>query len=268
VTAAPTAVPLPTVASDQVIKAGTLTVCSDTSYPPQEYLDANQKPVGADIDMINAIGQKLGLTVVIKSTDFNAIIPALTSGTCDIIISAQTITADRQKQVDMVPYFQAGQSFVVVKGNPENIQTVDDLCGKTVAAEDGTVEAMHITGTGDYKAADGLSQQCVAKGKKAITLKTFTADTDALLALQAGTVAAHFTDEPVAGYEVVNGQGKFEMVKDLNLERGPEGISVGKNHTGLRDAIVATLNAMMKDGSYLQVLTKWGIQSGAVTSAN
>ena len=268
VTAAPTAVPLPTVASDQIIKAGTLTVCSDTSYPPQEYLDANQKPVGADIDMINAIGQKLGLTVVIKSTDFNAIIPALTSGTCDIIISAQTITADRQKQVDMVPYFQAGQSFVVVKGNPENIQTVDDLCGKTVAAEDGTVEAMHITGTGDYKAADGLSQQCVAKGKKAITLKTFTADTDALLALQAGTVSAHFTDEPVAGYEVVNGQGKFEMVKDLNLERGPEGISVGKNHTGLRDAIVATLNAMMKDGSYLQVLTKWGIQSGAVTSAN
>jgi polar amino acid transport system substrate-binding protein len=245
-----------------------LTVCSDTSYPPQEFLDASQKPTGADIDLINAVGQKLGLTVVIKTTDFNAIIPALTSGTCDIIISAQTITADRQKQVDMIPYFQAGQSFVVLKGNPENIKTVDDLCGKAVAAEDGTVEAMHINGTGDYKPADGLSQQCVARGKKAITLKTYTADTDALLALQAGTVAAHFTDEPVAGYEVVNGGGKFEMVPDLNLERGPEGISVGKNHTGLRDAIKATLNAMIADGSYMTILTKWGIQSGAVTSAN
>ena len=77
-----------------------------------------------------------------------------------------------------------------------------------------------------------------------------------------------FTDEPVAGYEVVNGQGKFEMVPDLNLERGPEGISVGKNHTGLSGAIKATLTAMMADGSYLQVLTKWGIQSGAVTSVN
>jgi polar amino acid transport system substrate-binding protein len=265
---APSAAALPTVPASDLIKAGTLTVCSDTSYPPQEYLDASQKPIGADIDLISAVGQKLGLTVVIKSTDFNAIIPALTSGTCDIIISAQTITTDRQAQVDMVPYFQAGQSFVVLKGNPESIKTVDDLCGKTVAAEDGTVEAMHINGTGDYKAADGLSQQCVAKGKKAITLKTFTADTDALLALQAGTVSAHFTDEPVAGYEVVNGGGKFEMVPDLNLERGPEGISVGKNHNGLRDAIKATLNGMIADGSYMQILTKWGIQSGAVTSAN
>jgi polar amino acid transport system substrate-binding protein len=265
---APTAAAVPTVAADQLITAGTLTVCSDTSYPPQEYLDADKKPVGADIDLINAIGAKLGLKVVVKTTDFNAIIAALTSGSCDVIISAQTITADRQKQVDMVPYFQAGQSFVVVKGNPENIKTVDDLCGKTVAAEDGTVEAMHISGTGDYAAADGLSQQCVAKGKAAITLKTFTADTDALLALQAGTVAAHFTDEPVAGYEVVNGQGKFEMVPDLNLERGPEGISVGKNHTGLRDAIKAALEAMIADGSYLKILTTWGIQSGAVTSTN
>ncbi len=263
---APTAAPLPTVPATDLIAAGTLTVCSDTSYPPQESLDASQKPVGSDIDLINAIGKRLGLTVVVKSTNFNAIIPALTGGTCDIIVSAQTITADRQKQVAMIPYFQAGQEFVVLTGNPDNIVTVDDLCGKAVAAEDGTVEAMHISGTGDYAAADGLSQQCVAKGKKPITLKTFTADTQALLALQANTVAAHFTDEPVAGFEVANGQGKFAVVPNLNLERAPEGISVGLNHTGLQASIKAALDAMLADGTYLQILTKWGIQSGAVTS--
>lgn len=265
-TPSPTPVPLPTVAASDLITAGTLTVCSDTSYPPQETLDSNNKPVGSDIDLINAVGQRLGLTVVIKPTNFNSIIPALTGGTCDVIVSAQTITAERQNQVDMIPYFAAGQSFVVLKGNPDNIKSVDDLCGKAVAAEDGTVEAMHINGTGDYKAADGLSEQCVAKGKQAITLKTFTDDTQALLALQAGTVAAHFTDEPVAGYEVVNGQGNFEMVSGITLERGAEGISVGKNHTGLRDAVRAALDQMIADGSYLQILTKWGVQSGAVTS--
>jgi polar amino acid transport system substrate-binding protein len=257
---------LPTVPSNQLIKAGTLTVCSDTSYPPQESLDANQKPVGSDIDLANEIGKRLGLTVVVKTTNFNAIIPALTGGTCDVIVSAQTITADRQTQVDMIPYFAAGQSFVVLKGNPDNLKTVDDLCGKAVAAEDGTVEAMHISGTGDYKPADGLSQQCVAKGLKAITLKTFTADTQALLALQAGTVVAHFTDEPVAGYEVVNGQGNFEMVSGITLERGPEGISVAKSNTGLRDAVRASLDSMIADGTYLKILTTWGVQSGAVTS--
>lgn len=263
-----TPAPIPTVAADQLIKAGTLTICSDTSYPPQEFLDANQKPTGADIDLINAIGAKLGLTVVVKPTNFDSIIPALTGGSCDAIISAQTITAERQKQVAMIPYFSAGQSFVVQAGNPDNIKTVDDLCGKAVAAETGTVEAMHVSGTGDYKPADGLSQQCVAKGKPAITLKTFTADTQALLALQAGTVAAHFTDEPVAGYEVANGGGKFELVAGLSLEKAPEGISVGLNHTGLQASIKAALDAMIADGSYLQILTKWGIESGAVTSTN
>jgi polar amino acid transport system substrate-binding protein len=257
---------LPTVAASDLITAGTLTVCSDTSYPPQEYLDANQKPVGSDIDLINAIGAKLGLTVVIKPTNFDSIIPALTGGSCDIIISAQTITTDRQAQVDMIPYFQAGQSFVVLKGNPENINAVTDLCGKAVAAESGTVEADHVAGTGDYKTAGGLSQQCTAAGKAPITLKTFTADTQALLALQAGTVAAHFTDEPVAGYEVANGNGAYEVVSGMTLERAPEGISVGKNHTSLSTAIKAALNAMIADGSYLKILTKWGIQSGAVTS--
>lgn len=258
---------IPTVPASDLITPGTLTVCSDTSYPPQEFLDKNQKPIGSDIDLIDAIGQKLGLTVVVKPTNFNSIIPALLGGTCDVIVSAQTITPARQAQVDMVPYFAAGQEFVVLAGNPDKIATTDDLCGKAVAAESGTVEADNIAGTGDYQGA-GLSKKCTDAGKPAITLKTFTADTQALLALQAGTVVAHFTDEPVAGYEVANGGGKFEVVPNLDLERAPEGISVGKNHTGLRDAITATLNAMIADGSYIQILTKWGIQSGAVTSAN
>ena len=58
---------------------------------------------------------------MVKTTDFDTIIPALDGGSCDIIISAQTITAERQEQVDMIPYFAAGQSFVVLKGNPSNI---------------------------------------------------------------------------------------------------------------------------------------------------
>jgi polar amino acid transport system substrate-binding protein len=266
--ASPTAAPLPVVPATDLITAGTLTVCSDTSYPPQENLDSNNQPVGADIDLIKAVGAKLSLTVVIKPTNFNSIIPALTGGTCDIIVSAQTITADRQAQVDMIPYFQAGQEFVVLTGNPENIAATTDLCGKAVAAESGTVEADHIGGTGGYKTSGGLTQACVAAGKQPITLKTFTADTQALLALQANTVVAHFTDEPVAGYEVAHGNGAYAVVPNLDLEKAPEGISVGKNHTGLRDAIAATLNAMIADGSYLQILTTWGIQSGAVTSAN
>ena len=255
--------------SNQLVKAGTLTVCSDTSYPPQESLDANTSvAVGSDIDLAAEIAKRLGLTLSVKSVVFDAIIPALTGGSCDIIISAQTINAVRQQQVDMIPYFAAGQSFVVLAANPANIKTVDDLCGKTVAAEKGTVEAGHVTGGTDtgYDNSTALSPICVAKGLKPITLKVFDKDTDALLALHANTVVAHFTDEPVAGYEVAQGNGAFIVVPNLTLERAPEGVSVTKNHPELRDAVKAALQQMMDDGAYTQILTKWGIQSGGITS--
>lgn len=257
-----------TAPADQLIKAGTLTVCSDTSYPPQESLDENNKAVGSDIDLITAIAARMGLTVEVKTTDFNTIIPALTGGTCDVIVSAQTITDERKAQVDMIPYFAAGQSFVVLKGNPSNIKTEDDLCGKTISAQTGTIEADHVTGEGSgYDKTTGLSPKCVAGGKPAITLKTYTKDTDALQALQSGIVVAHFTDEPVAGNEVAKGNGAFELAP-LSLEKGAEGISVAKNHTGLRDVIKTVLVGMIDDGSYLEILKKWGVESGAIKSSD
>lgn len=264
--ASPTAAPLPTVPAAQLIKAGTLTVCSDTGYPPQESLDKDKKAIGSDIDLAAEIAKRLGLQLAVKTTVFDTIIPALTGGSCDIIVSAQTITDARKQAVDMIPYFAAGQSFVVLAGNPSNINAVTDMCGKAVAAEKGTVEADHIAGTGDYTAATSLNAQCKAAGKSNITLKVFAADTDALLALQAGTVVAHFTDEPVAGYEVVNGNGAFAMLPSLTVERGAEGISVTKNHPELKVAVTAALQQMIDDGAYLTILKKWGVQSGAVTS--
>jgi polar amino acid transport system substrate-binding protein len=266
-TPAPTAAALPAAPAGDLIKAGTLTVCSDTSYPPQETLDTSNKAIGSDIDLITEVAKRLNLTLSVKSTVFDSIVPALTGGTCDVSISAQTINADRQLKVDMIPYFSAGQSFVVQKGNPAAINTLDDLCGKTVAAEKGTVEADHITGgASGYDNTTALSPLCTSKGKKPITLKVFDADTAALLALQSGTVQAHFTDEPVANYEVTNGKGKFEVASALTLEKAAEGICVTKNHTGLRDAVKAAVQQMMDDGTYLQILTKWNVQSGALTS--
>jgi polar amino acid transport system substrate-binding protein len=257
------------VPADQLIKAGTLTVCSDTSYPPQESLDSSNAAVGSDIDLAKELASRLGLTLSVKSTTFDSIIPALQGGSCDIIISAQTITAERQAAVDMIPYFAAGQSFVVAKGNPSNIQSIDDLCGKAVAAEKGTIEADHIAGTGSgYDSTSSLDANCKAKSKPDITLQVFDADTNALAALTAGTVVAHFTDEPVAGYEVANGGGKYEEVSAMTLERGAEGISVLKSKSTLRDAVKTALLAMISDGKYMQILTTWGVQSGAITATD
>jgi len=263
--ASSSAAALPTVPGDQLDFAGKLVICSDIPYPPQEFFDDSGNPIGSDIEIGQEIAKRLGLTAEIQNSVFDTIIAAVNGGKCDIIISAQNITSDRVKQVDMIPFYQAGQSFVVAKGNPSNIKTQDDLCGKAIAAETGTTEVDYLQGTGDYKGS-GLSKACTDKGKAAINIKQFQKDSDALLALQSGQVDAYFADSPVAGYYTVQKPDQFEL-SGLTLGVALEGISVPKTKTGLRDAVQAALVSMIDDGTYLTILKKYGDDPGAITSA-
>lgn len=250
---------------------GHLLICSDIPYPPQEMFDANGNPDGLDIDIGKEIGKRLGLQVQIVNSVFDTIIAAVTSGKCDIIISAQNITVDRQKQVSMIPYFQAGQSFVALKGNPDNINGPMDLCGKSAAAESGTTEADYLQGTGDYK-DKGITQACVAAGKPAVNVVVTQKDTDALQQLEAGKVVIYSTDSPVAAYYTIQHPDQFQVVGQV-LEPIQEGISVPCGQEDCTNAPLSpvgqavhdTLKAMMSDGTYQKILQKWDLANGAVT---
>ncbi len=256
--------PIATVPSDQLLFPDKLVICSDIPYPPQEYFDDNGNPIGSDIEIGQEIAKRLGLTPQVQNSVFDTIIAALQGGKCDVIISAQNITADRVKQVDMIPFFQAGQAFVVAKGNPKGIKTADDICGKTIAAETGTTEADYVNGSGDYK-GQGLSAACTTKGKGAITLKTFSKDSDALLALQSGQVDAYFADSPVAGYYTVQKPDLFEL-SGVTLDVALEGISVLPDHKALEQAVQQALTSMIDDGTYATILKKYGVESGGVSA--
>lgn len=271
-TAAPTAVAaLP---DGAVVQKGKLLICTDFPYPPQEFFDDSGNPAGLDVEIGTEIGNRLGLQATFVNSVFDTIIAAVTSGKCDIIISAQNITADRQKQVSMIPYFQAGQSMVAAKGNPQNINGPMDLCGLSAAAESGTTEADYLQGTGDYK-DKGLTQECAKAGKKPITVVVTQKDTDALQQLQAGKVAVYFADSPVAAYYTVQHPDQFQLVGQV-LEPATEGISVpcgqadctGAALTPLGQAVQAALKSMMSDGSYANILKKWNLDSGAVQASN
>ena len=269
--ASPTAAPSPTavatVPDGQLIFAGKLVVCSDIPYPPLEFFDDQGNPIGSDIDIATEIAKRLGLTVEIQNSVFDTIIAAVTGGKCDIIVSDQNITTERLAQVDMIPYFQAGQSFVVAKGNPKAINTTDDLCGKSVAAETGTTEVHYLNGTGDYK-GQGLSKACTDKGLAAIDAKEFPKDTDSLAALLGGQVDVYFADTPPAAYYTIQHPDQFELSPIPPLEPIKAGISVAKDKTGLRDAVKAALLSMIDDGTYMTILTKYGVEAGALQASD
>src|SRR6202171_2880596 len=108
--------------------AGTLTVGSDVSYPPQEFFPVGSTTAtGCDIDLGKALAAAMGLKYEVVNTPSDGIIPAHNSKKFDIMISAMTITADRSAAVDFIPYFVAGESFVVAKKATITPTKLDDL---------------------------------------------------------------------------------------------------------------------------------------------
>lgn len=268
--AAPSVAVVATIPPDLLEFQGKLSICSDLPYPPQEYFDANGNPIGSDIEIGEGIAARLGLTAEVVNSVFDTIIPALTGGKCDIILSAQNINSDRLSQVDMIPYFQAGQAFLVQKGNPANLQTTNDLCGKTIAVENGTTMLDYLGGTGSYKKSGSLKETCKQANLAAPVPQPYQKDSDALAALQAGTADAYFADLPVViGYAQAQ-PDQFEVAPVPQIAPALEGISVAKSdqagqHTPIYDAVKAALLAMMSDGSYQAILEKYGVQQGAIT---
>ena len=266
--------PVAQVPAADLAQKGHLLICTDFPYPPQEMFDESGNPAGMDIEIGTEIANRLGLKVQFVNSVFDSIILAVTGGKCDIIISAMNITADRSKQISQIPYFQAGQSFVTLKGNPSNINTPMDLCGKSAAAESGTTEADYLQGTGDY-AGKGLTQACVAAGKQPINVIVAAKDTDALQQLQAGKVVVYSADSPVAAYYTVQHPDTFALAAGGQvLEPALEGIGVPCGSatdcttaplSAIGAAVKTALQSMIADGTYLKILTKWNLATGAVT---
>jgi polar amino acid transport system substrate-binding protein len=250
---------------DELLFSGKLVICSDLPYPPQEYFDADGNPIGSDIEIGEGIAARLGLTAQVENSVFDTIIPALTGGKCDVIISAQNINPDRLSQVDMIPYFQAGQAFLVQAGNPMNIQTTQDLCGKKIAVESGTTMLDYVGGTGQF-ATNGLPSVCTAANAAAPEPQPYGKDSDALAALQAGAADAYMADLPVViGYAAAQPE-QFAVAPVPQIAPALEGISVAKTTPGLQAAVQAALLAMIADGSYQSILAKYGVDSGAITA--
>ena len=233
-------------------KGGTLKVATDASYAPNEFFASDNKTIqGMDVDLGVAIGKDLGLTFEFTNVSFDSIITSLGSR-YDLGMSSFTDNKDREKVVDMVDYFSAGTSFMVKKGSSLNPSTVADLCGKTAAVEKGTTQLDDVT----------------AQAKKCkLTVLPFPDQNGANLALSSGRADVVLADSPVNAYAAKQSNGQFEIVGQV-YGTAPYGIAVPKDsaHAGLAEAISMALADLAQKGTYQQILQKWGVQAGAVTT--
>ncbi len=171
-------------------------------------------------------------------------------------MSSFTDTKEREGAVDFVTYFSAGSSLMVKAGNPEGLKPNDlSLCGKTLAVEKGTVqESTDIP-------AD--TKTCTSAGTPAVKGLSFDDQNGANLALSSGRADGVLADSPVAAYAAKQSDGKF-VISGQPYGTAPYGIAMPKG-TGMSNAVLAALKVLISNGTYTQILTKWGIQAGAIS---
>jgi polar amino acid transport system substrate-binding protein len=213
-----------------------LTVGSDIPYPPFEQ-GKKGSYTGFDVELMEAIGKEINREPEFIDSSFETIFRDVAQGKFEAVMSAATITEEREKVVSFsLPYYLSEQAILVKEGSP--ITGLADLKGKIVAAQQGTT---------------GLE---LGKEKaEAKELRPYPEGPDADNALKAGTVEAVIIDAPVAKQQAEE-LGGIEIVEKVPTEE-TYGIAVAKESTELVEQINEGLTKTIEDGSYAKVYEKW-----------
>ena len=232
------------------LEDGTLTIGSDIAYAPIEYFEeGTDNAVGMDVDIANAMAEKLGVEVEFEQVaDFAGIVGDLTSGRYDIVMSAISITPEREAEIDFIAYFgPVGTGILTLKDNPQGFAGVEDLCGHPVAAQDGTfqIEQMETLNAG-------------ACSDNPIDIRAFPDNPASVQELILGRVDAQLADDPVAAYSALQNEEDLIELAVPGFESAPYGIGVRKDSTALNEALTAAFEAIVADGTYADILEEWG----------
>ena len=225
----------------KLVAAGKLTTCTHLPYAPFQSNEGG-KVVGFDIDMIDLVAKKLGVTQTVVDTPFEGIKSGqdLNTGKCDIAAAGMTIKPERAKVIDFsVPYFNATQAMLIKKG--AGYVSLESLKGKKLGVQSGT------TGK-DYVASKNPAGVTVTEFEDLATLQQ---------ALATDQVQGAVDDLPVWTDYIKKNPGKFEIGAEFNTgEQYGFGVKKGGNPVLLK-TVNEVITAAKADGTYNTIYEKW-----------
>ena len=218
-------------AEDNVLRVGT-----DATFPPMEFTE-NGKRTGFDVDLVEAIGKKLGKKVEWVDIDFKGLIPGLVSHRFDMAVSAIYITDERKKVVDFTePYYAGGLVAMVKDGS--SIRKLSDLDGKKVTVQVGTKSV-------------GFLQEHYPKVQRVEVEK----NQEMFNLVDIGRADAAVTGKPAAYQYVRTRPGLKVLPEQLTTEE--YGMALRKDEPQLTKAVNTAIAQLKADGTYDAIVKKW-----------
>ncbi|MGI5351727.1 ABC transporter substrate-binding protein [Streptomyces sp. CA-250714] len=237
---------------------GSLTSAVGNDYPPLSLLDIDNKTViGAEPDLIRAVGQILGVRVHLVQANFDSIIGGVRSHRYDVAIQAMLDKKERQSQVTFVDYMKTSSSILASKQSAGNIRSLTSLCGNQVAVEQGTSQVDDVA---------AQAKKCAAAGKPKLEKLVFPDSVGCFQALSTGRADAFVGGTPTVVYQAEMSHGRFRTAgKPYRFL--PYGILINKEERTLVRAIRGAMQKLIDNGTYAKILKAWDIESGALERA-
>lgn len=217
-------------------EGATLTMATNAEFPPYEYMESNEV-VGIDVDIAQAICDKLGMTLVIDNIAFDSIIPAVQSGKADVGIAGMTVTEDRLQSIDFTDPYTTATQVIIVNSEGSTVASVDDLAGKTIGVQLGT--------TGDIYASD----------VEGATVEQYQKGADAVQALKQNKIDCVIIDSEPAKAFVAANEG-LTILPDP-FEEEEYAICISKDNSELKDKINTALAELKADGTIDSIVEKY-----------
>ena len=225
-----------------LVKDGKLIMATNAAFPPYEMTDDNGKFIGIDVEVAQAIADKLGLELEIDNMEFTAALEAAQKGKADMVMAGVTVTPDREMVMDFSNSYATGIQVVIVPENSD-IKTPDDLEGKKIGTQMGTTGYLYCSDTPEN---GGFGEENVVAYDNGIT---------AVQALLKGQIDCIVIDNAPAQAFVKENAG----LKILETEFAVENYAIGftKGNTALKEAVNKALAELIADGTIKQIVDKY-----------
>lgn len=222
--------------------AKSLKVGTNASFPPFEFVDKNSQIIGFDMDLLDAISKKIGFEYEIINMGFDGLIPALKSGKIDMVAAGMSATEQRRKAADFTNSYYSTENVFLKRVNDESIKSKEDIKGKIVSTQLGTV------------------QEIAMRELKDIKVSTMKDPFNVIMALKNGKVDVAVFDSSVAyGYLKENP----DLVAFHTEPDGSDGFSFAFNK-GKQDELINKFNNAIEelkaDGTYDKILVKYDLK--------
>lgn len=243
-------------AAPSFVHGGQVTMCTDPTYPPMEMFakPGEKTPVGFDIDLAHRLAAMWSAKLTVQPMDFTGLLPGLGSHRCDFIVSGMFVTPARTKVFDAVPYLRSAM-VLLVRADTNSVHSPDDLAGKVLVVQSGTVYEIR---------AHALAAQFAKEGKQALTIQAYPKGTDVAEQLLTGRAIAGFTQDTEAAFRAVADPGKFKVAYvypptdsfGLYFNKSPADVTL----------ITAEITELRNDGLIRQLAAKWHLPEADATA--